>query len=268
MKHTDLASVWHDAMNRAGRINPLRTAAAIAAQADTGLRSTRYDSDGGRTTSVACDDKHCHEGDPEHYPHSHMTTNDPTGNAAVASISGRGSDGTASDRVELARAVDRFVMHAATVLDWVAGTTPSTWHEVRTMNARLMPGTVQSGIDVDEARRLPRAITETAKAVSIIERIDKANHTRTPTQDEQHWTAGLGDNDVCAWHLSIHRRYRRPRLSGKNICADCCTLAELLGQRPPQWLLEAEVDRGAKPRAWQQALGRCMDELGIHRQTA
>ena len=257
------ADTWRNALRTARTLNPDRIAARIVAAADTGLRASRYDAIGGRTTFVPCDDPEaCYEGP---LAHSHIVTSDPTGNAATRS---RTSDRSADDLSRLARAHLDFVAGAVVVLDWVAGERPDTWAGVLEANARLMPGSVQAGLDVDDEHRLPGAIAKVDRAVSTVRSIAADHLPRDPSQDEQHWTAGLADEDCCVWHLAIHRRYRRPRLPGKNICADCVALAELLGQRPPQWLLEAEVDRESKPRVWAAALGRCMDELDIPRDKA
>lgn len=262
MSH-DHAALWHAALQRAGTLRPDRIAAHIVTSADTGLRATRYDTEGGRTTRIPCDDpERCDDGPADH---SHITHPDPTGNAATR---GRRDDRSIDDVRRLNRASIDFVRHAGVVLEWVGGAQPDTWVGVLAANARLMPGTVQAGLDVDHERRLPNAIEAVDRAVSTVAAIARDHLPRNPSQDEQHWTAGLADEDCCVWHLAIHRRYRRPRLPGKNICQSCTGLSVLLGQQPPRWLLEAEVDREARPKAWTQALGRCMDELGIARDRA
>lgn len=260
---TDHAQTWRDTLKRAGQLDPTRVAATIVAQADNGLRAARYDSDGGgRTTRVECPEnerEHCEEG-PE--PHSHLVTSDPTGNAAVRTR----RDPSADDLRRLERAARDFVTAANGVLWWVCGDTANTWQGIVRINARLMPGTIQAGMDVDDDYRLPPAIQRAAKAVETVSAIASDHLPHAPSVDDQHWTAGLGPNDVCAWHRDVHERYKRPRLAGKNICGDCCAIAELLGQKPPRWLLEAEVDlRESRPVAWRAALSRCMDELGIVR---
>lgn len=258
----DHAALWADTLRRAGHLNPPRILAAINASADSGLRAARYDKDGGRTSTIPCEDPEtCHDGPDDH---SHQLASDPTGNAAVNPK----RDDTAKDRLDLGRAVNDFVMYADVVLDFVKGTNPTTWADVVSVAAQLMPGTVQAGLDVDDARRLPRAIQKAHEAVQAVERIHRAHSTREPSQDEQWWTSGLAPGDCCDWHMEIHDRYRRPRVSGTNICQACIDLALLLGQKPPRVLLEAEVDRDSKPKAWQQSLGRCMDELGVARATA
>lgn len=254
---TDLATTWHDAMRTAATLDPNAIAAQINASADSGLRATRYDSTGGRTTFVACDEPgRCDDGPGDH---SHMVTSDPTGNAAVNS---RGSDDPNGDQRDLTSAHSSFVAAANVVLDFVSGQTASTWQGVTAINSELMPGTVQAGLDVDHERLLPRAINRVSVAVLTVQNITKRHGSRSPSTDEQHWTAGLADEDCCVWHLTIHRRYRRPRLPGKNICQSCCEVTQVGGERPPDWLLEAEVDRESKPKAWHAALSRWLDELG------
>ena len=263
MTRTDHAALWRTAMRRAQRLNPDRIAGRIVAAADTGLRAARYDAVGGRTCRLPCrEHETCEEGPGEH---SHLVVSDPTGNTATR---GAASDRSSDDLRRLTRSHVEFVSGAAVVLEWVSGERPHTWQGVLTANAKLMPGSVQAGLDVDDWHRLPGAIAKVDRAVSTVAAIARDHLPRDPSTDEQHWTAGLADEDCCAWHLAIHRRYRRPRLPGKNICQDCVSLALLLGQRPPAWLLEAEVDRETKPRAWSAALGRCMDELDIPRDRA
>ena len=257
----DWADTWTNAMRRARTLDPARVAGRITANADTGLRATRYDAIGGRTTFVACEDaQHCHDGPEEH---SHLVSSDPTGNRATSvEHADRSSDDLR--RLEVARI--SFVSSSSVVLDWVCGRRPSSWAGVVTVNAGLMPGTIQAGLDVDHEHLLPSAIAATDKAVSTVVGIARDYLPRDPSQDEKHWTAGLADEDCCVWHLAIHRRYRRPRLPGKNICQDCVHLVMLgEGARPPAWLLEAEVDRESKPKAWLMALGRWLSELGIVR---
>lgn len=256
------AETWADAMRRARQLHPDRIAARITATADTGIRATRYDAIGGRTTRQPCPEHETCEDGPEE--HSHRVTSDPTGNAAARGLRG---DDAAQDLAQLRRARADFVLASGVVLDWVCGKRPATWTEVLHADAELMPGTVQAGLDVDHAHRLPRAIASVSAAVRTVASLAADHEPRTPSQDEQHWTAGLADEDCCAWHLAIHRRYRRPRAAGKNICADCVQLVLAGdGARPPQWLLEAEVDRLGKPRVWQVALGRWLDELGVARE--
>lgn len=257
MTHAD---TWRIAMRRARTLEPDRIAAAIVASADTGLRASRYDSDGVRTSRIPCHEHETCEDGPD--PHSHHVTNDPTGNAATR---GRRDDTGTADLRRLDAAVLTMIRHAGIVLEWVCGEDPDNWAGVVATNAKLMPGTVQAGLDVDDDYRLPPAIAAVARAVDVVERIASDHLPRTASQDEQHWTAGLADEDCCQWHLEVHRRYRRPRVGafrGERICADCMTLVLVGDDRPPAWLIEAEVDRLGKPRPWQVALGRWIDELG------
>lgn len=258
------AQRWADAMRRARTLRPDLIASRIAGAADTGLRATRYDAMGGRTTRTPCEDpQRCDDGPEEH---SHLVSSDPTGNAAVRE---RQSDDTDVELTRLRTAEADFIRASGVVLDWVCGIRPTKWASVLTVNASLMPGTVQAGLDVDHHRHLPGAIETVERAVATVAGIARDHLPRAPSQDEQHWTAGLGPNDVCVWHAGIHTRYRRPRLPGKNICQDCANLVMLgEGAKPPQWLLEAEVDRLSKPRAWLVALGRWLDELGIEREAS
>ena len=250
-----LAERWHAAMRTAGKLDPEHIARAIIAHADTGLRGTRYDRTG-RTTSIPCEaPETCDDGPDDH---SHHASADPTGNAATG-----GRIDELGERRRLNAAVRRFVDHARPVLEFVSGREPNTWTDVLKANAALMPGTIQAGLDVDVERILPHHMGHVIDAVADVGRLARDHAPRMPTLDEQHWTAGLADEECCVWHLAIHRRYRRQRLPGKNICQACVQLVLFAdGARPPQWLLEAEVDRESKPRAWDQALGRWVDELG------
>lgn len=257
------AETWREAMLRARTLRPDRIAAYIVEGADVGLRASRYDAQGGRTTRIPCDDhEHCDDGPEEH---SHLVVSDPTGNAATR---GRGRDSSSNDLRRLSQAVAEFVEASATVLDWVVGKRPDSWEDVLLVNAELLPGTVQAGLDVDHAHHLPGPIGRVDRSVRTVAGIASDYLPREATQDEQHWTAGLADEEVCAWHLSVHRRYRRPKVGayrGERICGDCMQLVLLGESRPPEWLIEAEVDRMSKPRAWHAALGRWLDELGIDR---
>jgi len=258
---SSLADTWHEAMRRARTLDPSRITAHIVASANTGLCAVRFDTEGSRTTSVPCDDpERCDEGPWDHS--HHIARSDPTGNAAVSN-STTGSD--TDDLRRLSIAHHDFLVAAGIVLDWVSGKRPTTWAGVLMVNARLMPGTVQAGLDVDDTYALPPAIRSADRAVSAVASIARDHLPRDPSQDEKHWTAGLADEDCCAWHLEIHRRYRRPRMPGKNICQSCCDLAILGGTKPPRWIREAEVDREGKPKMWQQSLGRWLDELGVDR---
>lgn len=256
--HERHAASWADAMRQARTLHPERIAAYIVEGTDTGLRASRYDAQGGRTTRVPCRDG-CEEG--EAGTHSHLTVPDPTGNAAT---NGQRTNST-DDLRRLSRAVSDMVSHAAVVLDWVTGKRPTTWVEVITVDAKLMPGTVRAGLDVDAEHDLPPAIAHVAHAVSTVGAIASVHMPREPSQDDRHWTSGLAPEDCCAWHLEIHDRYRRPRVGGTNVCGDCLTLAEILGQKPPRWLREAMIDHGDRPIAWRASLSRAMDELGIVR---
>lgn len=261
---SDHAETWRQAMKRARALDPQRLEAAIVADQPNGLRAARYDSDGGgRTTRVECRDESCEDGPPG--THSHHVVNDPTGNAATR---GRHKDAGADDLLRLDRATRDFVQSANGVLWWVCGDTATTWAGVVRLNAKLMPGTVRAGLDVDDDYRLPPAIAKVDRAVSEVERIAREHQAREPSTDERHWTDDLADEQCCSWHLAIHERYRRPRAGGTNACASCLQLAELLGQKPPQWLIEAQVDYEGRPMAWRAALSRCMDELGIVRESA
>lgn len=253
------AETWQQAMRRARALDPSRIAASIVQSAPNGLRATSYDHDGGRSSRVECNESDCEDGPPG--THSHHVVNDPTGNAATR---GRHKDAGADDLLRLDRAATSFVQSANGVLWWVCGDTATTWQGVVRLNAKLMPGTVQAGLDVDDDYRLPPAITKVDRAVSEVERIAREHQTREPSEDEKHWEH-TNPNDLCSWHQAIHERYRRPRVSGLNICQSCVALAELLGQKPPQWLIEAQVDYEGRPMAWRAALSRCMDELGIVR---
>ena len=254
------ASTWHDAMRRARLLDPDRIARAITALADNGLRAPTYDRDGGRSTAVPCTDEWCEDGP---HPHSHPTTPDPTGQAAVT---GRPTVDLSGEHRRLQIASRDFVAAANVVLEFVAGKTASTWADVLLVNATLMSGTVKAGIDVDDERILPAAIAKTADAVDRVDDLAAVYLPRDPSEDERHWTSGLADEDCCTWHLQVEPRgrYRRPRCDGKNICQDCVDLVLVAeGAKPPTWLLEAEVERLAKPRPWTQALHRWLDELGL-----
>lgn len=254
-----LAEVWRDAMRRARALDPDRIARAIVERADTGIRATTYDRDGGRSANAPCDDPACSDG-PD--PHSHPTVPDPTGTAALRK---RTDDGTRDLQV-LQSESQRFVMHAAVVIEYVSGDTPRSWKDVLALNSRLMPGSVQAGLDVDEERVLPHAISQVAAAVDRVERIAHEHLPRDPSEDERWWTSDLSDEQCCSWHLAVEPkgRYRRPKRSPWPCCQDCLALVLLAkGTQPPQWLIEAEVERLAKPRAWTQALGQWLSELGL-----
>lgn len=261
MTHPDHAGIWADTIRTARTLDPPTIAARIVAQADNGLRAARYDSGGSRTTFVECEDpERCHDGPGGH---RHQVTNDPTGNSAVGHLTGRSDDGHRDELRRLNLAAESFVESANVVLDWVAGVRCPTWHAATFAACRLMPGTVQAGLEVDDEYRLPPAIAAAERSVATVAAVSRHHLPRNPSDDERHWTAGMADEDCCDWHQAIHRRYRRPRLPGKNICQDCVSLATLGGRKPPAWLLEAEVDRAAKPKAWTLALGRWLDDLGI-----
>ena len=252
------ADVWHAAMKRARQLQPDRIARAILQSSDTGLRAARFDADGGRTSRVPCSDDGCPDG-PE--GHSHHVVNDPTGNAATR---GQRNDTTTRDRTRLAIAEAKFIGHARAVIRHVAHETPMTWADIIEANQRLRPGQIQAALDLWDGHLLPPAIQQVSDAIDELERLATAYLPRSPSEDEKHWdNREYNDNDVCAWHLAIHRRYRRRRVAGLNICDTCLYLSELLEQKPPQWLLEAEIDLAGKPKAWRAALSRCMDELGI-----
>ena len=187
---SDLAQTWADAMRRARTLRPDQIASRIVGGADTGLRATRYDAQGGRTTRTPCKDpEHCDDGPEEH---SHLVHSDPTGNAAVR---GRETDDADVELARLRAAETEFVRCAGVVLDWVCGIRPTKWAGVLTVNASLMPGSVQAGIDVDHHRHLPAAIEGANRAVAAVAGIASAHLPRQATQDEQHWTAGLGAFD-------------------------------------------------------------------------
>ena len=257
---TETAQTWHDAMKRAGELDPVKIAAVIVSQADNGLRAARYDSDGGgRTSNAQCHDQTCDDG-PQ--PHSHPITSDPTGNAATR---GRHRDAGADDLLRLDRAARAFVQSANGVLWWVCGDTATDWQGVVRIDARLMPGTVQAGLDVDDERRLPHIIGRVDRAVTTVERIARDHLPRTASQDEQHWTAGLGPNDICQWHADVEPkgRYRRPRAGGTNLCPECIQVAEWAGKKPPPWFMDALVERDGQPKAYERALSRLADELEV-----
>lgn len=256
------AETWHAAMKRARQLDPDRIASAIQQSAPSGLKAARYDSDGGRTSRVPCSEEGCDDG-PE--PHSHHVVNDPTGNAATR---GRGRDTSAGELRRLEHAAEQFVTAANGVLWWVCGDTAHTWAGVIRIDSRLLPGTIQAGIDVDHEGHLYGAISRVERAVAQVERIARENLPREPSVDDRNWTSQLADEDVCLWHLQIHRRYRRPKVGsfrGDRICSDCMALVLAGEERPPTWLLEAEVDSASKPKVWRQQLSRWLDDLGIVR---
>lgn len=256
----DHAQVWRDALARAGHLDPIRIAAVIVGQQDNGLRAQRFDAQGGRTSFVACQDaEHCDDGPDDH---SHLVHADPTGNAATR---GRSVDPGADDLARLDRAAREFITAANGVLWWVSGDTASSWSGVVRLSARLMPGTVQAGLDVDEGNRLPRIIDKVDRAVSEVARIAAGYLPRTPSQDERHWTAGLAPEDCCRWHYDIKPvgRYKRPRAAGTNVCPECIQVAEWAGQKPPEWFMEALIEKDSKPKAYERALSRLADALEV-----
>lgn len=258
MSTPDLASLWKTAMRRAHTLDPAHIAPLILQEADNGLRAARYDKAGSRTSFVPCDDpKHCDDGPTEH---SHMLSSDPTGNAA---INGHHTDTSLDELRRLNSASIAFVNHALEVLEFVSEHRPTTWVGVLQANAKLMPGTVQAGLDVDHESMLPFHINAVSDAVAVVAGFARALRARPPSRDEQLWTAGMADEDCCVWHLAIHQRYRRPRTKGKNICATCVHLATISGQRPPEWVLEAEIDSDSKPHEWRRTLSRWLDTLDV-----
>ena len=254
------AETWQQAMKRARALDPSRIAASIVQSAPNGLRATSYDHDGGRSSRVECNESDCEDGPPG--THSHHVVNDPTGNAATR---GRHRDAGADDLLRLDRAARAFVQSANGVLWWVCGDTAADWQGVVRIDARLMPGTVQAGLDVDDERRLPHIIDRAARAVTTVERIARDHLPRTASQDEQHWTAGLGPNDICQWHADVEPkgRYRRPRAGGTNLCPECIQVAEWAGKKPPPWFMDALVERDGQPKAYERALSRLADELEV-----
>lgn len=251
------ADTWRDAMRRARALDPDRIARAILERADTGIRATTYDRDGGRSANVPCDDPACSDG-PD--PHSHPTVPDPTGNAAL-----RGTRRQNNDLRALQAESQRFVAAACVVLDFVAGHRPSTWRGVISANAMLNAGTIQAGLDVDDERVLPHAISEVERSVRLVERIAEVNLPRDPSDVERYWTDGLADDACCDWHLEVEPRgtYRRLKAGGTNVCAECQQLIDWCHRKPPMWFMEAWVVREAQPIAYRRALSRLVDELGL-----
>lgn len=255
---TSLADRWHDALRTARTLDPARIGAAITTNADNGLRAARYDAQGGRTSFAPCDDPRCDEGPDDH---SHVVHPDPTGNAAV---SGHIGDST-TDLLHLDRAALAFIDAANVVLEFVKGEQAHTWAGIVRIDAQLMPGSVTAGLDIDDDYLLPPAIEAAAKAVETVNALARFHMPREPNEDERHWTAGLADEDCCAWHLDTEPRgrHRRPRAGGTNCCAECLQVAEWAGRRPPAWFMEALIDRDAKPKAYERALSRLADELDV-----
>lgn len=231
-------------------------APSSASSTDTGIRAARME---------RCQDPTCPQGatwDGNGWNHDHPVPNDPTGDAAT-----RPSKSDADLRL-LADLQASFV----TAIDELAGKSMSRrritdWDDAVTVAALL--DEMEAVEVLERTDQKPRKwVLKAGDALHDLEQLAKRHLPRQANEDEQAWTNGLADEDVCSWHVQIHRRYRRPRIQGTNICQDCINLSTLLGQRPPQWLLEAEIDLAGKPRAWQQALGRCMDELGVARESA
>ena len=145
---------------------------------------------------------------------------------------------------------------------------PATWDEA-VHDAHLLAEMDAVGVLERTGQKPARWVLVAGDSIHDLEVIARrhAPGGRAPTEDEKHWKDGANVNDVCAWHLAIHHRHRRPRRPGTNICDTCATLVTAgQGARPPAWLLEAEVDREAKPKAWTAALSRWLDELGVVRE--
>ncbi len=219
-----------------------------ATGSESGIRAARVET---------CQDQTCPQSDG--WDHTHPVPTDPTGDAALRpSESDRDLDA-------IEHHVGRFVANVAELhARSVSNGPPTTWSQaVQSAGLLVSMGAVDTLETTWGTKAVKRWVTAAGDAIHDLQLIADGHASREPSQDEKHWSAGLADEDCCVWHLAIHSRIRRPRSPGKNICPDCCSLAELLGQKPPPWLIEAEIDRAGRPKAWTAALSRCMEELGV-----
>lgn len=239
---SDLTRLWDDLDKQAAELDPDALRAVIMESRDDGLRAASYD--GASSSRSANRSSH-----PERIA---MSTK---------------RDTTDADLQRLDELVDRYVVAVYEIATRAhSGPFPNDWRSARLGHKRLCD---MDAIGVLE--RLPgltpsKHIHRAGDCLHDLEVLARRHTARNPSRDERDWTDGLGDKDVCAWHLSVHRRYRRPRVPGKNICHDCAAVSELLGQKPPTWLIEAMIDHGDRPIAWRASLSRAMDELGIVRE--
>jgi hypothetical protein len=214
--------------------------ATIRATADDGLRAASYDGPTARSATVSS--------------HPERAALNPRRDPSWADL----------DRIDhLEARFTRAIYELATRSH--SGPFPTDWRSA-TLGARRLV-TDDSIAVLDRTGQKPaRFVLIAGVSVHDLELIGRRHASgRKPTEDEQNWER-TNPNDVCSWHREIHDRHRRPRLPGKNVCQVCADLASLLGQKPPRWLLEAEVDmREPRPVAWRAALSRCMDELGVVR---
>lgn len=238
---TDHAALFADLAAVALELDVRDLRRQISEGRDDGLRAARYDRSGGRSAEQASA--------PERWvmePRRDRTDADLALLAslersyvtAIAEIAVRSRSGRPCEDWDEAVHDHRLLaeMDAVGVLERIPGEKPAKW------------------------------VLRAGDALHDLEALARRHATRTPTQDEQHWHEGSNVNDVCAWHLAIHQRHRRPRRPGTNICDTCAALVTAgEGARPPAWLLEAEIDREAKPKAWTAALSRWLDELGVRR---
>lgn len=215
--------------------------ATIHATVDTGLKAARYDGPGGRSA------------DTSSHPERQALNERP--------------DPSWADLDRISHLEGRFttaIWELATRSH--SGPFPQDWRSARLGAQRL--ATMDAINVLDRTGLKPaRWVLIAGDAIHDLEIIARRHLSgRAPTEDEKNWER-TNPNDLCAWHQAIHDRHKRPRRPGSNVCETCAALV-IAGQgaRPPAWLLEAEVDRESKPKAWTTALSRWLDELGVVRE--
>lgn len=238
---SELAQLWSDLLESAMALDPSAVRLEILASRDDGLRAANYDSAGGRSADVSS--------------HPERMALNPC------------KDRTESDLGRLESLMASYVAAVGAIaVRSRSGVRATTWDgAVKDHNLLDQMGAV-GVLERIEGEKPAKWVRRAADALRDLERMADQHAGRDPTEDEKHWHDGTNVNDVCAWHLAIHQRHRRPRTPGTNICATCQALV-LAGEgaRPPAWVIEAEIDRGSRPKAWTAALSRWLDELGIAR---
>lgn len=212
--------------------------ATIHATLDDGLRAASYDGPGGRSADVSS--------------HPERAALNPRTDPGFADL----------DRITFLE--QRFVTAIAELARRShSHGVPRDWDEA-VQDAHLLAEMDAVGVLDRTGQKPARWVLLAGDSVHDLEVIARRHIAgRKPTEDEQNWHDGSANVPVCVWHQAVHERHRRPRLAGKNICAECAQVAEWAGQRPPVWFMEAMIDRDAKPKAYDRALSRLADELGV-----
>lgn len=238
---SDLASTWATIAADAMLLDPAAIRATIRSTLDDGLRAASYDGAGGRSADVSS--------------HPERVALNPRRDPSWADL----------DAID--HHVSRFVTAVAELaIRSHSNGAPEDWDEA-VQDAHLLAEMDAIGVlERIPGQKVRRWVEMAGDAIHDLTLIARRHASgRAPTEDEKHWER-TNPNDVCSWHLAVHARHRRPRRPGSNVCETCAALV-IAGQgaRPPAWLLEAEVDREGKPKAWTAALSRWLDELGVVR---